>query len=395
MTGVTVSIEQRYSRTPDGKIWAPMFDYSFWSRYLGVFDSVNVVARVRDVIDIPYGMRRADGERVSFTAVPHYIGPWEYLVRARSVRRVLRNAIRPTDAVILRVDSQIAACLYPILRGTGRPYGVEVVVDPYDVFAPGSKHPLRPFFRWKFSSQLRQQCAGSCASAYVTKEALQKRYPPAPTAFTTYYSSVELTEASCVNAPRIIGEKTRKLTLITVAYLEDFRKGTDVLIDAVEQCVVNDFDIYLVIVGDGGQRLTLEERVARLGLQDRVQFLGQLPTEVVRAKLDEADLFVLPSRGEGLPRALIEAMARGLPAIGSTVGGFPEVLPYEDLVPAGNVQTLAQKIREVLSNPERMNIMAARNLKKANEYREEILCERRIMFYRVLMEKTELWLSAE
>jgi glycosyltransferase involved in cell wall biosynthesis len=88
-------------------------------------------------------------------------------------------------------------------------------------------------------------------------------------------------------------------------------------------------------------------------------------------------------------------MARGLPAIGSTVGGFPEVLPYEDLVPAGNVQTLAQKIREVLSNPERMNIMAARNLKKANEYREEILCERRIMFYRVLMEKTELWLSAE
>ena len=62
-------------------------------------------------------------------------------------------------------------------------------------------------------------------------------------------------------------------------------------------------------------------------LRDRVRFRGQLTTPVdVRAELDRADLFVLPSRQEGLPRAMIEAMARALPCIGSSVGGIPELL---------------------------------------------------------------------
>jgi glycosyltransferase involved in cell wall biosynthesis len=113
----------------------------------------------------------------------------------------------------------------------------------------------------------------------------------------------------------------------------------------------------------------------------------------VHAELDQADLFVLPSRQEGLSRATIEAMARALPCICSTVGGTPELLPPEDMVPCNDVDALAHKIRDVATNPERMAHMSARNLEKAKGYREEVLRKRWIELYRFVQDKTEVWLK--
>jgi glycosyltransferase involved in cell wall biosynthesis len=118
-------------------------------------------------------------------------------------------------------------------------------------------------------------------------------------------------------------------------------------------------------------------------VDDRVAFRGQLTAgEAVRAELDRADLFVLPSRQEGLPRAMIEAMARALPCIGSTVGGIPELLPAEDMVPSNDVNALAQKIAEVISDPDRLRRMSARNLDKAKEYDDSAVRDRRRAFFR-------------
>jgi len=98
--------------------------------------------------------------------------------------------------------------------------------------------------------------------------------------------------------------------------------------------------------------------------------------------LDSIDLFVMPSRAEGLPRALVEAMARGCPCIGSNVGGIPELLAPEDLVPPNNPEALAQKIMEVTANPERMKAMSERNLARAKQFNPEVLREARLAFYK-------------
>jgi len=84
-------------------------------------------------------------------------------------------------------------------------------------------------------------------------------------------------------------------------------------------------------------------------------------------------------------------MARGLPCIGSNVGGIPELIPTEDMVPAGDVAALAMKIREVVSDNQRMENMSIRNLEKAKNYRNEVLRDRRNTFYRYLKEKTQAW----
>ncbi|MEG4197064.1 glycosyltransferase family 4 protein [Microcoleus sp. Pol12A5] len=392
---VVVALEHRFDRTPDGKVWTQVaFPHSFWMRYLEVFDRVRVVARVQEVASVSGDCKRADGEGVSFAAVPYYIGPWQYLQKVSQVQRAARNAVAANDAVILRVGSQIASCIQPMLSKINHPYAVEVVADPYDVFAPGAvKHPLRPFFRWWFPRKLRHQCAGACAAAYVTEGALQRRYPSGSGAFSTHYSSVELPTSAFAAAPRFYDRDNQSFTMVSVGTLAQLYKAPDVLIDAVASCVQSGLNLKLVLVGDGKHRSELEARSQARGIADRVCFLGQLTAgDAVRAQLDKAELFILPSRQEGLPRAMIEAMARSLPCIGSTVGGIPELLPAEDLVPPGDATALAHKIREVVTNPERMSRMSARNLEKAKDYRDEVLQERRNQLYRFVREQTEVWL---
>jgi glycosyltransferase involved in cell wall biosynthesis len=390
---VVVSTEHRFDRTPDGAVWTQtMFARPFWSRYLHIFDHVRVVARVREVARVPETWQRADGDGVSFAALPCYIGPLQYLRQRRRLTEAALAAVGPADAVIFRAPSAIAARIEPALRRAGRPYGVEVLGDPYDVFAPGAvRHPLRPFFRWWFPRQLRRLCTGAAATGYVTERALQRRYPPAPQSFTTSYSDVELAEGTFATAPRT-PRSEGTWTLVSVGSLAQMYKAPDVQIDAAARLVKEGLDLRLVLVGDGRHRSELEARAAALGMTERVVFRGQLTAgAAVRAELNAADVFLMPSRTEGMPRAMIEAMARGLPCIGSTMGGIPELLPPEDMASPGDVAALAAVIRAVVTDPERMARMSARNLSRAQAYREDELRARRTGFYRALREYTEAW----
>jgi glycosyltransferase involved in cell wall biosynthesis len=124
----------------------------------------------------------------------------------------------------------------------------------------------------------------------------------------------------------------------------------------------------------------------------RIRFPGQVTAgEPIRRILDAADLFVLPSRTEGLPRALIEAMARALPCIGSAVGGITELLYASELVPAGDPAALAAKIQDVLRDPLRMETMSRRNLAAAWEYCDCAIAERRRHFYEHVRDYTQRW----
>lgn len=387
---VIVSIEARFLLTRDGSAWTESaFPYSFWRRYLAVFDDVRILARAQLVTNPPLGALRVTGDGVHLAPIPYFVGPRQYLKVRRQVRQALRRAIRAGDAVILRVASTLANDLIPELRRKNHPFALEIVGDPYDTFSAGAVvHPLRTAFRILYTLKLREQCQQAAATAYVTASRLQRRYPPRPGAFTTHYSSIELGE-ECIAAARPAIRREGPYRLITVGSLDQLYKAPDVLIDAVALVRAEGIDAHLRIVGDGRHRAELEARAKDRGLGDAATFVGVLPAgAAVRAELDRADLFVLPSRCEGLPRALIEAMARGLPAIGSTVGGFPELLPAEDLVEPGDAVALARMIARTLHHPKIRERMSHDNLLKAREYEDSILRERRLAFYQQIQNCT-------
>lgn len=401
MTSVAVTVEQRFFRDAAGAVWTDStFHAGFWQRYLRVFDRVTIVARVAGVAVAPPATLRVDGPYVTVHDLPNYRGLRGYAWHHHEIVRRVRAAVLAADTAILRVPSPIGAVAATALDRAGRPYAVEVVGDPYDVFAPGAvPHPCRALLRWWMPRQLKNICAGAVGAAYVTREALQRRYPCAPYAvgvsdvelnspgineaepFTTFYSSVELGASAFRGSDHRVSSPG-PLRLISVGTLEQLYKAQDVLIEAVARCVERGADLHLTLVGDGKYRGRLERLAARLGIGGRVDFKGHVsPKEAVRAELDKSSLFVLPSRQEGLPRALIEAMARGLPAIGSTVGGIPELLPAEDLVPPGDVETLCVRILEFYDSDARRRAASARNLREARMYHEDTLAIRRDAFY--------------
>jgi glycosyltransferase involved in cell wall biosynthesis len=284
------------------------------------------------------------------------------------------------------------------IRRLGRPYAIEVVGDPWEVFAPGTMPGLfRPGYRRITASSLRKQCRDASAAAYVTREALQRRYPPAKNAFATHYSSVELSGAFA--SPDHITQRTnrlqdlaggsggcaRPLRLGFVGSLAQLYKGPDTFLHAASLCLRQGIALEVSLVGDGRYRAAMEDLARRLGLDKHARFLGRLlPGQAIYDFFDKIDLFVMPSRTEGMPRALLEAMARGCPCIGSRVGSIPELLANDDMVPPEDPDPLAAKFAEVAFDPERMFQMARRNLEKAQDYRPEALAARRRVFYTVV-----------
>lgn len=391
---IVVTLEHRFDRTPDGAVWTrTTFPYHFWGRYLEVFEHVKVVARVLEVKRAEPSWKRVDGELVTVHAVPHYIGPWQFLCRYRSIRRAIHDAVSPEDAVILRVGSTVARLLYPLLKRRGQPYGVEVVADPWDVFSPGVfHHPLRPFIRHWDTWGLKLLCRGAAAGSYVTQTAFQARYPTAPGVFSRGTSDIELLPEHFAAGPRSWRRAPDPLRLLMVGSLESLLKGPDVLLEALATLRRKPgfSQARLTFVGEGRSRPELEALALRLGLSDGVMFLGRmLEGEAIRRQLDLADLFLLPSRGEGLPRVVVEAMARGLPCISTDVGGIPELLSASYLVPPGDSERLAAKIAQVASDPALMSEMSAENLEISRSYAAEPLRRLRTLFYAEVRARTE------
>ena len=105
------------------------------------------------------------------------------------------------------------------------------------------------------------------------------------------------------------------------------------------------------VLGGGDKRYFYKLAVQK-GLKEEVKFDGTLPSgKPVFDWLDQLDLYIQPSKQEGLPRALIEALSRGLPAIGSSVGGIPELLDEECIIKRGDINSLGKKIVWVLATP--------------------------------------------
>lgn len=144
-----------------------------------------------------------------------------------------------------------------------------------------------------------------------------------------------------------------ELRLITVGRLER-EKGHTLLLDAL--ATVRDQRVSLTVIGDGSEMDALRDQAERLGVGDRVRFLGRIGQDDIRDHYARADAFCLASLGEGIPVVLMEAMAMRMPVIAPRIMGIPELVLDGTsglLFTPGRPDALAQAITSLAAGRER------------------------------------------
>jgi glycosyltransferase involved in cell wall biosynthesis len=140
------------------------------------------------------------------------------------------------------------------------------------------------------------------------------------------------------------------------------RKGYDILVAALAK--ITDLPWRAVIVGDRTRSpetaQQLNGEIARLGLAERISFTGAVAPESLTVYYAAADLFVLPSRFEGYGMAYADAIAHGLPVIGTTAGAIPDTVPGGAgvLIPPDDAGALATTLRQLIENPQQRRRLA-------------------------------------
>jgi glycosyltransferase involved in cell wall biosynthesis len=153
------------------------------------------------------------------------------------------------------------------------------------------------------------------------------------------------------NRPASNRNVARPRKVVVVANLRP-EKGHDVLIDAAAELLPLVPDARFEVVGGGPQLGALLARADARGVRHAFTFTGHCDN--VPARLDAADIFVLPSRSEAFPNSVLEAMGAGLPIAASRVGGIPELLDHDRtglLVPPGNAHALANALYRLMESP--------------------------------------------
>ena len=164
-------------------------------------------------------------------------------------------------------------------------------------------------------------------------------------------------------------------------------KGFDVLLEAYAELLGEGRKVTLRIVGEGPDRERLEAQASRLGIAGHVEFTGAKNPSEVRRLLRDAVVFAMPSMSEGMPLALLEAMACGRPVVATQVGGIPEIVARGTgiLVPPNDVPAFANGLRRVLDGPEAAEAMARRATLHARRFSGERAVARYLDLYSELL----------
>ncbi|MDF3125698.1 glycosyltransferase [Rheinheimera sp. 1928-s] len=357
----------------------------FAKRYLNEFDTVTIVGRLFNHPDD--GAQSVIGKNASFVGVPGYVGPKSFLFKMPIILKLLWSIDLHDTAVFLRTPGTIPFIFSIILLLKRKIFAVEVVADPHDQLSKGAvKHPIRIFFQKLYSSFLKWQCKRAIGAAYVTKSALQKRYPPGSD-LTTNYTSLNLGNEWFVEKSRVY-DKLTSVHLLNIGMMVQLYKAQDVILEMVSILKKRNFLCFVTFVGDGEYKEFLEKLAVDLDVSDQVKFVGKISDRTsIRKYYDEAEIFLLPSRQEGLPRVMIEAMSRALPCVGTNVGGVSELLDSNFIVEVDNAEALASKVEYLCSNPEVMELQSKKNLITSQDYKGEIVQKRREAFYKAVRER--------
>lgn len=360
----------------EGKITDRVF-----SRYINAEDVLTVLSRLEESSSNK-NLTKITLQNVNFSPA---IGTSLSQIFTYYLLNNIKNAndnVRRSNFIVVRLPSFLGIFILTINIFIRRKYFIEFVGDPKEALMTFRGNVSLPFklFVHAFSGLNKLFVKNANGVIYVTEFALQRDYPTS--GLTEYASNVEITiEEKCID----IEDYKTQHNIFKIGLIGSFNnhyKGITEAINAMSLLDNSEEIIELHILGSGTLKDHYKSLAKELGVNDLVFFDGILKGgDEVASWLKSLDLYIQPSYTEGLPRALIEAMSVGLPAVASNVGGIPELLSKDTLIKPYDSEALAKKIKDFVDSQQLRFEQGKLNYQKAKEYDQNVLKKRRSEFW--------------
>ena len=298
--------------------------------------------------------------------------------KMRVANKIVHDLVCEHDIVVARLPSLIGSWALRSAWKTKTPVLVEFVGCPWDALW---NHSIKgklvaPYFWFKNRKLMRHVTH----TIYVTEKFLQERYP-------TYGDSISCSNVEikiCKDALKRKDDRLRQMfdappvILGTIGNLDVRYKGQDLVMHAIASLGADSRNFIYRLIGPG-DRTRLQSLARRLGIQDQVEFTGGIDHDKIPEALDSIDVYIQASRQEGLPRAMIEAMARGCVVVGARTGGIPELLPEEWVVPSGDSRSISTLLADLKNRDLRK--AAEQNYTVSSDFDLTFMNKKRFLFY--------------
>jgi glycosyltransferase involved in cell wall biosynthesis len=351
-------------------------------RYKNLGTSVTFMVRVKLISsDETLKMTRIDESGFSVIEIPEFNSVKALFFNRRRINQIIEIAIQQHDLLVARLPSFVARKAIDSANRLKKAVMVEAVGCPWDALFHHSFSGklLAP---WAYF-QMRRYIAKAPFVIYVTRNFLQHRYP-------NNHRNMGISDVVIRQTNDDVLERRNRrikdriesdapLAIGTIAGLDASFKGQESVIKALAGLKKDGFLCKYFLVGRGNG-FKLKQLVRAYKLEDDVVFLGELPHHTIFPFLDGIDAYIQPSKQEGLPRALAEAMSRGCTCFGTKVGGIPELLEPTMLFNADAISEIQQKLKGL--NTQTLIEQAQRNISVSAAYHPDILNKRRNDFYK-------------
>lgn len=325
--------------------------YGPYARYVEEFarhaDEVTVFAPVTHR-DTDYRGCRIDARNVRVAALPDFsthVGASRHLP---TLYRIFRREIASVDVINCRNTAPFGYLLYWLGRSRGVGFFYHFTSDPFEVLRVGPKY--RGLYGWfarcayHLDFQIQKRVMRRTYS-FVNGRLPYERLRPITDRIEPVISST-LTDRDL--RPRPPSPLHQPVRLLYVGYLKHM-KGLSDLLEALQLVRRQRTEADLHLVGSGPEESALRAQARQLNLEPRVHFHGYVPLgPALNQHYESADIFVFPSLSEGSPRVVLEALARSLPVVSTSVGSVPDLITDGQsglIVPCRDPAALAEAVQ--------------------------------------------------
>lgn len=320
-----------------------------------------------------------------FIEIPNFKSIRDYQKKTEATK-IIHQAVEEHDVIIVRLPSAAGVIAFNYAKKKNKPVLVEFVACVFDaLWNYDWRGKLLAHYKLRAYQKLMLRATHAI---YVTNQFLQNRYPTRGKSIGC--SDVEiapLDEAVMNRRLEKIWKNQTPLTLCTVAAIDVPYKGQADVIKAIGQLKKEGLLFNYKIIGQGNPD-RLMKIIEKWNVSDLVEVVGPLPHDKIFDHLEKIDVYIQPSKLEGLPRAVIEAMSVACPVVGSKVGGIPELIQGNSLFKPGIIEQIVVKLR--LMNTDWLAKNAKVNFETSKQYQTEALNEKRTAFYKTFLEDSNL-----